>query len=238
VLAVHDPSLSSIALVTMTWARTSSDEELLWRSLSTAATLGLPIAIADRNGRPEFVERVSRLPRTSVVRAGAEGLVPQMTAAFDAAAVFAPETLFYSEPDKQLFFAGAAARLLERARLFGKPAVFVAARSDASFETFPPMQRYTEAIVNHLCRDLVGAAGDYCYGPFLMPRRLLSNVALPPSLGWGWRLAVFRAARRDGLPIVHVADDLPCPVEQRSEDDAERAHRLRQLSENLLGLIM
>jgi hypothetical protein len=30
---------------------------------------------------------------------------------------------------------------------------------------------------------------------------------------------------------------LPCPVEQRDENDAERAHRVRQLSENLLGLV-
>jgi hypothetical protein len=221
----------------MTWARTSREEDLLVRSLAAAAALGLPIAIGDRNGRPEFVERLSRLPHAVVVRSRKEGLVSQITAALDAAAAFRPEMLFYSEPDKQLFFAGAATRLLERARRYGKPALVLAARSDASFATFPPMQRYTECIVNQRCGELFGVTGDYSYGPFLMPRRLLSHLrALPSNLGWGWRLAAFRAAAHEGLPIVHVADDLPCPVEQRGEDDAERVHRLRQLSENLLGL--
>jgi hypothetical protein len=235
---MHGAPPPSVALVTMTWARTSSDEDLLLRSLAAATTLGLPVAIADRHGRPEFVERLSRLPHTVVVPAGAEGLVPQIMAAFDAAAAFGPEMLLYSEPDKHAFFARAAARLLESSQRHRTPAMVLAARSDDSFATFPPMQRYTESIVNHLCAELVGVAGDYSYGPFLMPGRLLSRIrALPPNLGWGWRLAAFRAAAREGLPILHVPDDLPCPVDQRREDDADRVHRLRQLSENLLGLI-
>jgi hypothetical protein len=235
---MHGAPQLPVALVTVTWARTSSEEDLLVRSLAAAATLGLPMAIGDRNGRPEFVESLSRLPHTVVVRTREPGLLPQITAAFDAAATFAPQTLFYSEPDKEVFFAGAAVRLLEHARRYGESALVMAARSDASFATFPPMQRYTESIVNQLCAELIGVPGDYSYGPFLMPRPLLSHLrALPSTLGWGWRLAAFRAARREGLPIVHVPDDLPCPVEQRQEDEADRVHRLRQLSENLLGLI-
>jgi hypothetical protein len=235
---MQQPPQLPLALVTITWARTSSEEDLLVRSLAAAAMLGFPIAIGDRNGRPEFIERLLCLPQTMVVRTREEGLVPQITAAFDAAAAFAPEMLFYSEPDKQVFFDGAAVRLLAEARRYGKPALVLAARSDASFATFPPMQRYTESVVNQLCAELIGVPGDYSYGPFLMPRPLLSHLrALPSTLGWGWRLAAFRAARREGLPIVHVPDDLPCPVEQRQEDEADRVHRLRQLSENLLGLI-
>jgi hypothetical protein len=38
------------------------------------------------------------------------------------------------------------------------------------------------------------------------------------------------------MAIVHVQDELPRPFDQRREDDEERAHRLRQLSESLLGL--
>jgi hypothetical protein len=34
-----------------------------------------------------------------------------------------------------------------------------------------------------------------------------------------------------------VTGDYPCPPDQRVEDDAERTHRLRQLGENILGLI-
>jgi hypothetical protein len=227
-----------VGLVTMTWAPSSHQEDLLMRSLAVAATLRLPIAIADRNGRPEFVERISGLPRTVVVAAGENGLVPQIMAAFDAALAFEPRMLFYSEPDKETFFSQAAASLLEGALRLDTPALVLAARSDASFATFPPMQRYTESVVNHVCGELVGVAGDYSYGPFVFPRELFSKIRdLPSNLGWGWRLAAFRAARREGLPIVHVLHDVPCPLDQRREDDTERVHRLRQLSENLLGLI-
>jgi hypothetical protein len=48
---------------------------------------------------------------------------------------------------------------------------------------------------------------------------------------------MFRAAHRERIPIEHVVSDLPCPLEQRHEGDAERAYRIRQLSENLLGLV-
>jgi hypothetical protein len=47
---------------------------------------------------------------------------------------------------------------------------------------------------------------------------------------------VFRAAHAHPLPIVHLAGDYECPLDQRTEDDAERLHRLRQLSQNIDGL--
>jgi hypothetical protein len=39
------------------------------------------------------------------------------------------------------------------------------------------------------------------------------------------------------LRVVQLTDDYPCPPDQRHEDDRERTHRLRQLSQNILGLI-
>jgi hypothetical protein len=100
------------------------------------------------------------------------------------------------------------------------------------------VQRYTEGVINHLCGELLGAAGDYSYGPFLMNRGLLPYIAnLHPRLGWGWRHFMFRAASREGLSVLHGVGDYPCPPGQRWEDEAERRHRMRQLSENILGLI-
>jgi hypothetical protein len=32
--------------------------------------------------------------------------------------------------------------------------------------------------------------------------------------------------------------DLPCPPDQREDDLAERVHRLRQLSQNLQGVVL
>ena len=70
-----------------------------------------------------------------------------------------------------------------------------------------------------------------------MTRSLLPHVAnLETHLGWGWRLSTFVAAHRSGLRVAQVTDDYQCPVAQRTENDADRMHRLRQLSENLFGL--
>ena len=229
--------MNSIAIVTMTYARTRAEEEVLVRSLQVAAMLDLPVVIADRNGRPEFVEQLRCLSRSTVVAPHEEGLVGQIKVAFAAARATSAEAFLYVEPDKELFFRVAARRLLQRAA-GQRPGLTLAARSPESFATFPPMQQYTESVVNHLCGQVVGSVGDYSYGPFVMTRDLLPRIAsLPPRLGWGWRFAVFQEAHRQALPLVHVVEDLPCPAEQRHEDDAERSHRLRQLSENVLGLI-
>lgn len=104
--------------------------------------------------------------------------------------------------------------------------------------TFPPIQRYTEGVINHLCGELIGVSCDYSYGPFLLNSMLLPSVeAMEPTLGWGWRHFILRTAHRLGHRVVPVIGDYPCPDDQRTEDDEERAHRMRQLSENVLGLI-
>jgi hypothetical protein len=93
-------------------------------------------------------------------------------------------------------------------------------------------------VINHLCGDLIGSVGDYSYGPFLMNRALLTHVTnVGPAAGWGWRHFAFLTAHRVGLRVVHVTDDYACPPDQRAEEDADRAHRMRQLSQNILGLI-
>lgn len=66
---------------------------------------------------------------------------------------------------------------------------------------------------------------------------LLPSVSgMEPHLGWGWRHFVFLAAHRHGLHVNHVTGDYPCPADERAEAEADRAHRLRQLSQNILGL--
>ena len=55
---------------------------------------------------------------------------------------------------------------------------------------------------------------------------------------WGWRHFVFATAARAGYKIRHVVGDYPCPPDQREENDAERLHRLRQLQQNIQGLLL
>jgi hypothetical protein len=232
---IADPA--DIAVVTVTMVRSSEEEQLLRRSLRLLSEIGAPIAIGDAGASAPFAEFLSTLPNVTVAAPAAKGVVPQVQAAFTAAAAFARAAILYTEPDKELFFAHHLRAFLEDAAVRDH-AIVLAARSEAAAATFPPMQRYVESVVNHLCAQTIGEPGDYSYGPFVMPSLLAPHVArTPPDLGWGWRPFVFVAAHRRGLRVRHVVGDFQCPPDQRGEDETERVHRLRQLHQNICGLI-
>ena len=227
---------SRIAVATMTWARSDADARRLLASLRRLTALGLPTAVADRSDDPAMRQQLSGL---DVVLAppGAATLVAQIQASVALAAGFGRPFIFYTEPDKDDFFAHGARRFLALAPDHADIGVILAGRSAESFQTFPPLQRYTESVINHLCGDVVGRAGDYAYGPLLFARALAPFVAaLDPRVGWGWRTAVVHAAHRCGLHVLEVTGNYPCPADQLEETTSERALRLRQLSENVLGL--
>ncbi|HZP47862.1 MAG TPA: hypothetical protein VFB07_04985 [Vicinamibacterales bacterium] len=227
-----------VAVVTMTWARTPREEATLRSALAVLARHDLPLFVADRDANAPFAAFLRTLPRTVAVRAASTGLVAQVKAAFAAAASAGTRFLLYTEPDKEGFFARHLRSFLARAPDDARTGIVIAARTDAAIDTFPPMQRYTEGIANHLVGNAVGITGDYCYGPFLVERGVAADIEhMSGDLGWGWRPYVFRAAHRRGAGIAHVRDEFCCPVNQRDEDEAERTHRLRQLRDNLLGLI-
>ena len=220
----------------MTWARSPQEEALLRRSLPLLADVGLPIAIADRGNNPEFTTFLEQLPRTSVTVAA--GLVAQVQASVAMAAASEPPFILYIESDKAFFFEHRLCDFLERALEHADAGVVLASRSVASFETFPTTQRYTESVINELCARLLGVPGDYSYGPFLLNRTLAIHVGtLAQGLGWGWRHAAFRAAHRAGLSVIHLVGEYPCPPDAQEEDEDEVVHRIRQLSQNIGGLI-
>ena len=232
---------SLIAVATITWARTPLEEERLRRSLEQLAEVRLPVAVADAGTVPTFTQFLSHLPGFHVTVPSERGLVAQIVASIDLAAAVNTPFILYTEPDKSLFFERSLRAFIRRTaehpggRELG---VALASRSRESFDTYPPMQRYTEGVINHLCGDVVGAPGDYSYGPFIMTRALVRQLlTMRGHLGWGWRHFAFRAAHQLGLAVDHVTDEYPCPPDQHAEDDAERLHRMRQLSENIAGLI-
>jgi hypothetical protein len=236
-MTIRQAGSHRIAAATMTLVRSSAEEELLRRSLQILADIGVPIAVADAGTSAAFGDFLQSLRGVVATRASQAGLVGQVQAAIEAAARFETPLILYTEPDKETFFARHLRDFMLQAH--GEQAGLVlAARTPASFETFPPMQRYVESIVNHLCGDAVGVPGDYSYGPFLMHRTLVPLVMrADPQLGWGWRPHVFVAARREGHRLRHVHGPFECPDDQRVEDAAERTHRLRQLCQNVTGLI-
>jgi hypothetical protein len=232
---------NSIAVATITWARTPAEDKRLRRSLERLADTGMPIAIADAGTDPDFPEFLTRHPGFHVTVPRRRGLIEQVTASIGVAAGFDTPFILYTEPDKELFFGPAMRDFVQRAMEQGDKGglgVALAARSDESFTTYPPMQRYTEGVINQLCGDCISLRGDYSYGPFLLSRVLVPHLGtLRRELGWGWRHFAFLTAHRLGLRLIHVTGDYTCPPDQREEDEAERRHRLRQLSENILGLI-
>jgi hypothetical protein len=229
---------SRVAVASITWVRSPIEEARLRRSIAMLSDTGMPVAIADRGANASFEGFLRRLERVTVVVPGTAGLVAQVQASFGVAATFGRDFIMYTEPDKEFFFAHRLRSFLRRVPLQDDVGVALASRSPESFESFPPMQRYTEAVINHLCAERFGIGGDYSYGPLVISRALLPHIAMLGSdMGWGWRPSVCLAAHRAGLRIVHVVDDHPCPPDQRCEDEAERMHRMRQLSQNLRGLI-
>ena len=228
---------SRVAVTTITLARWPDEEVTLRRSLQRLARAGLRVAVADGGKSDAFRDFIGGLPGFSVMVPGEPGLIGQVKASINLAAGFGTPFILYTEPDKELFFADGLVEFIRGAPCASDIGVVLASRDEPSLCTFPPMQRYTEAVINHLCAEFIGSAGDYCYGPFLMNRDLVSVVAeLPAGLGWGWRPFIFRVARERGLRVVHVTGHFPCPPDQRTEDEDERRHRLRQLSQNVAGL--
>ena len=227
-----------VAVATITWARSAREEALLRGSLTRLAAAGLPLAIADRGTSAPFTSFLSTLDGTNVTVPQQPGLVPQVQASLALAARAGQPFILYTESDKEFFFEHRMQDFLRRAPAESDVGVVLASRSARSFQSFPPVQRYTESVINDLCGDLLRVRGDYSYGPFLLNEALLPAVAaLEHRLGWGWRHATFLAAHRAGLQVIHVTDDYPCPEGQQSEDHAERVHRMRQLSQNILGLL-
>ena len=195
--------------------------------------------MADGGSPPALVDRVTQLPNVALVTPAVRGLVPQVKAALARAASLDTRFVLYTEGDKAEFFERHLAAFLAGAPDGDEVGVVVAARSAASFATFPPLQRYCETALAHLTAQITGVPGDYSYGPFLIDRRLLDDLAhVQSELGWGWRHFMFAAAALRGLRVTHVTGDYTCPVDQREEGARERVHRLRQLSQSVEGLVL
>lgn len=69
-----------------------------------------------------------------------------------------------------------------------------------------------------------------------MPRSVAERLAdVPAHVGWGWRYFAFALGYRLGCPPILIEGDFDCPRDQRDEEADDRAHRDRQL-DNQLGL--
>lgn len=231
-------NVRDVSVATMTLVRDAGEERLLREALYRLSLEPMKVVLSDGGSRPEFVEFLRAQKSFTIVPPDGGGLVGQVKASLRTAADWSSEFILYTEPDKHLFFEQKLADFISTAPANKDVGVVLASRDEPSFATFPTFQQHAEGAFNTLCADIIGGHGDYCYGPFLLNRALVSNLArLNHDVGWGWRPFLFATARRLGYRVLHHVGDFACPDHQRRDDAGERIHRLRQLGQNIEGLI-
>ncbi len=228
-----------ICIATITWARTSEEELLLRESLQQLAALKIPVFIADGGSGADFLSFLSSFSNFYIVHPIGKGVWAQAKASVQAAYNSGADFIFYTEPDKGDFFDRLASDFILNAPCNVLTGIVLASRSEAGFATFPAFQIKTETTINDCCAEIIGADCDYTYGPFLVNRQLVPYLQfVKDNIGWGWRPYLFGIAKRLGYNVVSIVDDFECPISQREDNMHERIHRMRQLSQNIDGLVL
>ena len=230
--------MTSIAVVTMTWARSNQERALLLDSFASLERTGLPVYVADGGSDAGFVSALSQFANFRVRKEGSN-LVRQIRASIDEASANGVDLVVYTEPDKKRFFDGHLRKFLVRALELPKSPLVVAARNQPAFDTFPVGQRRIEGLFNELANFFLGSAGDFLYGPMILNCSVIHEYVaeVPEDLGWGWRTYLMSRCSTVGHQLEFYSGPFECPEEQRAEDDREaRLHRLFQFSQNVAGL--
>jgi hypothetical protein len=230
---------ADLCVCTISLARDEQEARLICRALERLASTGMRVIVSDGGSPESVVDFIRGLANVSLVAPRGRGLVAQIRAALPAAALLGTRFVLYSESDKALFFEHHLADFIAQAPEDDEVGVVLASRTPKSFATFPPLQRFAETALAHLTSEITSHPTDYSYGPFLLNSALIPHIeTIADTLGWGWREFMFAIAARSGYRVTHVAGDYECPTDQRHEGDAERIHRMRQLSQSVQGLVL
>jgi hypothetical protein len=230
---------SDISIATITWARSAGEENLLRESLTQLAALAIPVFVTDGGSGDYFLDFLRRFPHFKVLNTPGRGVWAQAKNSILAVHATASPYILYTEPDKLNFFRDALPSFLAAVPNGDQAGVVVAARSASGFATFPAFQQTTETTINRCCAEIIGKAIDYTYGPFLLTRSLAPYLNLvQEDIGWGWRPYIFGLAHRFGYQVSHFEGNFACPPDQRTDDLPERIYRMRQLSQNIQGLVL
>jgi hypothetical protein len=201
------------------------------------------VILADGGSISGFADQLRGIPGVTVSATPGTGprLVAQVRLALTMAGNSGSPYVLYTEPDKQAFFEHRLMSFLDTVTASrADTGISFPARDAASFATFPPGQQSTERLFNDLASETLGITSDFLYGPLLIRSDLLPHLEdLPIDLGWGWRIFLLTVTHRLGLPLLPWVADLPCPSEQRGEDDEQsRTYRIEQLAQNVRGLAL
>lgn len=228
-----------IVIATISLARSAEEERLLKNALTQLSSLNLEVIVTDGGSSQSFVDFLQSLPNLTLLKAKAKGLWAQAKTSLQKAAENGKPFIFYTEPDKLDFFKTGLLKMLNAIEVDESLGVLLASRSAKAFASFPSFQQMTETCINNCCEERIGLKTDYCYGPFLLNKKIAPHLdLLPNDTGWGWRPFAFNTAHRLGYKVKAFEDDFFCPEDQREDDAAESLYRMKQLEQNIRGLVM
>lgn len=229
----------NIAIATITLARDKKEEQLLRQSLQQLAELKLPVFITDGGSLPGFLDFLRSFPHFILSSANVRGVWEQAKNSLIEAYQSDADFIFYTEPDKYDFFRLSLPGMLAHLQVNDQSGIVMASRSESGFASFPAFQRMTETTINNCCEEIIGKKYDYTYGPFLLNKQLIPYLNLVnEDIGWGWRPYIFSTARRLGFTVETYIGDFFCPTLQQEDTPAERIYRMKQLQQNIQGLVM
>jgi hypothetical protein len=226
---------NDLFIATISWARNDEEEKVLRTSLKQLAELDVPVCITDGGSTDSFIEFLHSTPHFTVRQA--KGLWPQARLSITTAMESGAQHIFYTEPDKLEFFSEHLNKMLDAIEI-KKGDVVLASRSDKGLSSFPAFQQMTETTINNCCKEVIGKEMDYCYGPFLFNSNLAPCLKLlDDTIGWGWRPFLFATAHRLGFTVKNFEGDFTCPPDQQTDSETERVYRMKQLTQNINGLV-
>lgn len=230
--------LPAVAMATITLARTEEESEMLRASLAVLARSRLPVFIADGGSLASLTDYLRNVESFHLLPQPYKGVQAQGWASVQTAFAENFEWVIYTEPDKKDFFDKHLRTLVQQARAANDPGLILAARNAEAFQTFAAFQQTTETCINDCCAEALCTKTDYCYGPFALHREAWEKLSPPvEDLGWGWRPYVFGGVRHNGFAASVFEGDFGCPPDQRSDDATERLYRMKQLEQNIRGLL-
>lgn len=228
---------NQLSVATITWARDEEEETLLRSALSQLALLQVAIFVTDGGSGESFVEFLHSLPNFTVVKPTGKGLWNQVKSSLDAAFNAGTTHVLYTEPDKLEFFKNRLSNFVTLAN--DKMGIVLASRTDEAFASFPEFQQTTETSINFCCAEVTQKPYDYTYGPFIMHRKLIRFFKeLPADIDWGWRPFAFCIAHKLGYDLQEIQDNNFCPEDQRQDTPKERIYRMKQLYQNIEGVVL
>ncbi len=226
------------AIATMTLARNAEESDLLIKGIEALSVFDMPVYVTDGGSTEEFTAKISSFKNIHVLPPKT-GLWSQIHQSLQTAFTSGVESILYTEPDKLDFFQKHLSGWLQKTTQYDPKGILMAGRTSEAFSSFPSFQQYTESTINRCCEEMIKESLDFVYGPFLLNKNIIPHLNnLPSEIGWGWRSYSFGIAKRLGYKVGEIQGEFNCPGDQRVETEKDRIYRMKQMVQNVEGLLL